>query len=140
MALVTEVLAEVNSNQLSPESTLSLDRFMEENYLPYVSNQKRPSTFAGYRNIWRCYLKQTCGHLRLRDFRTMDGERILADIAKQKNLRRNSLVHIKNLLSGAFKHAKRLGAINGVNPIQDVLIPPRLGPAQNTVAQPQANQ
>jgi integrase len=133
MPLVTEVLAEINSKQLSPQSTLTLDRFMEENYLRYVSSQKRPSTFTGYRNIWRCYLKQICGPVRLRDFRTMDGERILAEIAKQKNLGRNSLVHIKNLLSGAFKHAKRLGAINGVNPIQDVSIP-KARPSAETYA------
>ena len=123
MPLVSEVLAEVNTNQLSPEGALSLERFMEENYLPYVSRQKRPSTFTGYRNMWRCYLKQTCGRVRLRDFRTRDGEQILAEIAKQKQLGRNTLLHIKNLLSAAFKHAKRLGAINGVNPIQDVSIP-----------------
>jgi integrase len=123
MSLVSEVLAEVNSNQLSPEGALSLERFMQESYLPYVSHQKRPSTFTGYRNIWRCYLKKTCGHVRLRDFRTRDGERILAEIAKQKKLGRNTLVHIKNLLSAVFKHAKRLGAIDGVNPIQDVSIP-----------------
>ena len=49
--LVSEVLAEVNSNHLSPEGALSLERLMEESYLPYVSRQKRPSTFTGYRNM-----------------------------------------------------------------------------------------
>jgi integrase len=34
-----------------------------------------------------------------------------------------SLGHVKNLLSGIFKYAKRLGAVDGVNPVQDVSIP-----------------
>jgi integrase len=33
------------------------------------------------------------------------------------------LKHVKSVLSAIFKHAKRTGAINGVNPIQDVSIP-----------------
>jgi integrase len=33
------------------------------------------------------------------------------------------LKRIKSLLSGVFKHAKRIGTLNGTNPIQDVSIP-----------------
>jgi len=123
MPLVTEFLSAVNNNQLNPEGTLSLEWFVEEKYLPYVSRQKRPSTYRGYRNMWKCYLKRRCGQLRLRDFRTADGESLLAEIARQHDLGRRSLVHIKNLMSGIFKQAKRPGAINGVNPMQDVSIP-----------------
>ena len=86
MPLLSGILAEVNGNQLSSEGALSLERFIEESYFPYGSRQKRPSTFTGYRNMWRCYLKQTCGHVRLRDFRTRHGEQILAEIAKQREL------------------------------------------------------
>jgi integrase len=48
---------------------------------------------------------------------------LLVDIAKHHDLSRNSLRQIKNLMSGVFKHAKRIGAINEVNPMQDVSIP-----------------
>jgi integrase len=48
---------------------------------------------------------------------------LLAEIARRKPLSRNTLKHTKSLLSGIFKHAKRLGTIDGVNPIQDVSIP-----------------
>jgi tetratricopeptide (TPR) repeat protein len=40
---------------------------------------KRISTFHGYRNMWRGYLKPH-GEIALRDFRTVDGERILETI------------------------------------------------------------
>lgn len=123
MPLVTEFLSTVNTNRLNLEGTLSLEWFAEQNYLPYVSRQKRPSTYRGNHNMWKCYLKSRCGQFRLRDFRTADGERLLAEIATHHDLGRRSLVHIKNLMCGIFKHAKRLGAINGVNPMQDVSIP-----------------
>jgi hypothetical protein len=57
--------------------------------------------------------------VRLSNFHAADGERLLAEIAKQHDLSRSSLTHINNLMSGIFEHAKRLGAINGVNPMQD---------------------
>lgn len=123
MPLVAELLLTVNDNHVSPEGTLTLEQFVEKNYLPHVESQKRPSTFRGYRNMWKCYLKPRCGQTRLSDFRTADGEHLLAEIARQHNLSRSTLTHIKNLMSGVFKHAKRMGAINGVNPMQDVSIP-----------------
>ena len=131
--LVAEILKDVNGYTVTVPSTLSLEQFVDDNYLPYTSSQKRPSTYRGYRNLWKRYLKKRCGKIRLRDFRTLDGERVLADIARQNDLARNTLKHIKNLLSGIFKHAKRLGCFNGVNPMQDVSIP-KSRPAGQTYA------
>ena len=48
---------------------------------------------------------------------------MLAQIAAQTGLGRNSLRHIKVFLSGVFKQAKRLGILDGINPVQDVSIP-----------------
>ena len=121
--LVQEFLRPLNSGAYGPEGTMTLERFVGKGYLPHVAAQKRPSTYRGYKNLWEEYLKSRCGNLRLREFRTCHGERLLAEIARQKPLSRNTLKHIKSLLSGIFKHAKRLGAIDGINPIQDVSIP-----------------
>ncbi len=123
MPLVQELLEPVNSGRISPESTATLERFVEQNYLAYVTRQKRRSTLRGYRNMWKRYIKRRAGRLRLRDFRTSEGEGLLAEIARQHDLSRTTLRHIKGLLSGVFKHAKRLGVIQGVNPMQDVSIP-----------------
>jgi integrase len=59
----------------------------------------------------------------VRDFRTVDGETLLAQIARQTSLARSTLARFKSFLSGVFKHAKRVGVFDGVNPIQDVSIP-----------------
>ena len=59
----------------------------------------------------------------MRQFRTVHGEQILAAIARDKELGRNSLKRIKSFLSGVFKQAKRLGILDHINPVQDVSIP-----------------
>src|SRR5712691_7552943 len=74
------------------------------------------------------------GKLTLRVFRTVHGEQMLADIARQSNLGRSSLRHCKAFLSGAFKQAKRLGILDGVNPVLDVSIPRVPEPEQDTYA------
>ena len=60
---------------------MSLERLVEGCYLPSIEKQKRIYTFHGYRNLWKSYLKPH-GALALRDFTTMDGERILTEIAE----------------------------------------------------------
>ena len=121
--LADELLLPINRGAYPPEGTMTLERFVEHTYLPHVAAQKRPSTYRGYRNLWKDCLKLCCGGIRLREFRTCDGERLLTAIAQQSEPSRNTLKHIKSLLSAIFKHAKRLGALNGINPIQDVSIP-----------------
>jgi integrase len=72
--------------------------------------------------MWRRYLKPRCG-IMLREFRTVDGERILDSIAKHHKLTSTTLAHIKAFLSGMFRYAKRQGVINSENPIRDVVLP-----------------
>src|SRR5947207_1933882 len=63
------------------------------------------------------------GKMTLRSFRNVHGEQMLQQIAEQAQLGRSSLRHCKAFLSGAFKQAKRLGILDGLNPIMDVSIP-----------------
>jgi len=101
---------------------MTLDCFAENRYLPFVETRKRISTFRGYRNMWRRYLKPR-GDVKLREFRTVDGERILESIAGEHKLTSTTLAHIKAFLSGIFRYAKRQGVINSENPMRDVVLP-----------------
>ncbi|MBZ5550539.1 MAG: site-specific integrase [Acidobacteriia bacterium] len=121
--LAYEMMYMVNTEVTSPCSTMPLVRFVEEVYLPHVEAQNRASTLKGYRNIWRTQIKPRVGEIRVRDFRTWNGERLLKRIASELGLSRSSLKHTKSVLSAIFKHTKRCGAISGVNPVQDVSIP-----------------
>jgi len=101
---------------------MTLVRFTEDRYLPFVETHKRISTFRGYRNMWRRYLKPR-GEVILRDFRTVDGERMVEAIAAEHKLTSTTLAHIKAFLSGIFRYAKRQGVINLENPMRDVVLP-----------------
>jgi integrase len=98
-----------------------------------VTKQLRPATLKQYKDIWQNHLKPRIGSLTLRGFRTVHGESMLAQIAEKNSLGRSSLRHCKAFLSGAFKQAKRLGVLDGVNPIQDVSIP-RVAESEETYA------
>ena len=130
---VTELLAPLNSGFVNPQSTMPVVEFVEKVYLPHAERKLRPSTIKGYRDIWNDHVKGRMGKMTLRGFRTVHGEQLLADIARQTNLRRNSLKHIKSFLSGVFKQAKRLGILDGINPMQDVSTP-RAPEAEDTYA------
>ena len=55
--LAEKMLRPLNDGELVAESTMTLNRFIETVYLPYAERQKRRSTFLGYRNIWKRYIK-----------------------------------------------------------------------------------
>lgn len=55
--------------------------------------------------------------------RTVDGERILAEVAETNNLTSTTLAHVKAFLSGVFRFAKRRGVMNSENPMREVLLP-----------------
>jgi len=123
-SFVDEILAPVNGGLLNPQSTMPVTEFVEKVYLPeYVEKHLRAATLKQYRDVWEDHLKPRIGKLTLRGFRTVHGEQLLAQIAAQTSLGRSSLKHIKAFLSGVFKQAKRLGILDGINPIQDVSIP-----------------
>ena len=86
--------------------------------------QKTPVTsLKGYTDIFHDHLKGRVSGIRLRDFRTFDGERILSLIAHDTKLSHCSLLHIKSFLSGVFTYAKRIGVLDGINPMRDVSVP-----------------
>ncbi len=123
-AFAADILAPLNGGLLNPQSTMLVSEFVERVYLPeYVEKNLRPASLKQYRDVWANHLKPRMGALTLRGFRTVHGEQTLAQIAAQAKLGRSSLRHCKAFLSGAFKQAKRLGILDGINPIQDVSIP-----------------
>ncbi len=130
--LADEFLAPLNNGTITPQSTMMLTDFVEDRYLPYVKSHKRPSTYAGYRNMWKLYLIPH-GEIALRDFRTVEGEEVLNAIAQKEDLSRTTMAHIKAFLSGVFRYAKRQGVINSENPMRDVVLP-KARPAGETYA------
>ena len=101
---------------------MTLKDFVEHFYLKYIE-EKRASTRKSYKEIWDNHISERVGHIRVREFRTVDASRMLKAIASEKDLTRTTLQHIKGVLSGIFTHAKNEGAFDGENPVRDVHIP-----------------
>jgi len=132
-----EFLDPVNAGTVNAQSTMLVSDFVEKIYLPeYVEKKLRPASRKQYRDVWRYYLKPRMDNLglMLRDFRCAHGETILAQIAEHTKACRSSLKHCKAFLSGTFKQAKRLGILDGVNPMQDTSIPQTAEPDAETYA------
>src|SRR5246127_228054 len=113
----------VNRDRLSANSRVTLTAFVEGAYLPWTKEERRASTSKGHREIWINYLRNRVGELRLREFRTVDASRMLRAIAKERDLTKTTLQHIKSVLSTIFTFAKNDGAFDGANPVDGVLIP-----------------
>ena len=119
----TSFMQTVNRDRLSANSRATIAVFVEGAYLPWTTEERRASTSKGHHEIWKNYLRDHVGELRLREFRTVDANRMLCTIAKQKDLTRTTLRRIKSVLSTIFIYAKNEGAFDGANPVDGALIP-----------------
>jgi len=117
LLLAEKILASVNTGLQQPESAMLLADLIGNVYLPFVLKELK-----AYNDIFKYHLKNKLNDVRLRDFRTVHGQRQLRGIT---GVNHTSLLRIKSFLSGTFKHAKRQGFLDGVNPIQDVSVPGR---------------
>ncbi|HEV1993872.1 MAG TPA: hypothetical protein VGR03_06050 [Candidatus Acidoferrum sp.] len=132
--LLEDILRPINEGRASPQSTLMVAEYVEIHYLPYAQENYKPSTYAGYKTLWNLYLVPRLRNVALRDFRTVDAAILLADLHRAHALGRNTLKHIKSLLSGVFTYAKNQGVLDGLNPIRDAFVPKKSAGPRETFA------
>jgi len=126
-------MATINSGTIPEDRIVTICDFVERVYLPWIELHKRPSTLKGYRDIWEDHLQPICEHVWLKDARTYHVQRWLNQIATAK-LSRNTLKHIKSVVSGIFTLAKQQDYFQGENPARDTAIDPRASEPQETYA------
>jgi integrase len=111
-------------NALSPRQAqrrdLPVSEFWTTTYFPWVKEEKRASTIAGYEHIWKRWLESHFAGRTLRDYLTADGSLFLTSLAKKK-LGRRTIAHVRSLASGIFTHAINLGMLDS-NPWHDVKV------------------
>jgi hypothetical protein len=120
--LADEHLAPLNNGTMSPASTMTLNQFIEQRYLPYIESEKERSTYMGYKNSFHLHIKKH-GDIPLRDVRTLEIEKMLTEIAHEFDTAKTTIQHDKQFLSGVFRYAKRQGVINTENPVRDAVLP-----------------
>lgn len=107
--IVTEAerhMATVNSGTIPAERIVTVGDFVERIYLPWIEQHKRPSTAKGYRDIWEDHLKPLSANVWLRETRTYHVQGWLNQIGSG-SLSRNTLKHVKSVVSGIFTLAKQ---------------------------------
>ena len=133
MAEAERHMTTINSGVIPADRIVTISDFVERVYLPWVEMHKRPSTVKGYRDIWEDHLKPLCGQVWLKDARTYHVQGWLNQIAAA-TLSRNTLKHIKSVISGTFTLAKQQDYFQGENPARDTAIDPRAAEPQETYA------
>lgn len=134
--IVTEAerhMATVNSGTIPAARIVTIRDFVEQVYLPWIVQHKRPSTAKGYRDIWEDHLQTLCGEVWLKDTRTYFVQGWLNQIGAG-SLSRNTLKHIKSVISGIFTLAKQQDYFQGENPAGDTATNPEATEPEETYA------
>jgi integrase len=126
-------MATVNSGTIPADRIVTIGDFVERVYLPWVREHKRPSTSKGYTDIWEDHLKAVAGEVWLKDARTFHVQSWLNQIGKG-GLSRNTMKHIKSVVSGIFTLAKQQDYFQSENPARDTAINPKAPEPQETYA------
>jgi integrase len=119
--LVKQELERVNRSAHNPQSGLTVSEFFDREFTSNLIRQilegkKTASTARFYAVTFNLYIRNRIGHIRLRDFATLDAQRVLDDIS---GLSQQSLLRIKTTMSAIFSYAIRLGYVTGQNPVRE---------------------
>jgi integrase len=134
--VVTEAerhMASINSGAIIADRIVTISDFVERIYLPWIEQHKRPSTAKGYRDIWEDHLKPLSAEVWLKDARTYHVQGWLNQIGSGR-LSRNTLKHIKSVVSAIFTLAKQQDYFQGENPARDTAINPGAAEPQEMCA------
>ena len=121
--LAKRELDPLNRNVAEPLSVTKLSDFVDRIYLPFAKQQKRPSTYRGYSQVWSDYLKERCKGEWLREVKTHHVQSWLDEIGREHEISKTTLKHVKNFLSGVFRHAAQQGYFDGANPVKLAEVP-----------------
>ncbi len=101
--------------ELEEDQGLTIGEFYRAHYKPAIDDGRK-STAQSYDRIWWLYCQPLDG-MKLASFSAGDANRFLEKFYKRLN--RNTLGHVKSLMSGIFTHAVRLDRIPA-NPWREV--------------------
>jgi integrase len=123
--LKNEYMDRLNRIGFTSGAGVGIVDFVEKTYFPAIEKGLARSTVKGYKDAWRCHFRHRVVGMRVRDFRTVDGSRLMKAVENEhgKNLSHGTYKWIKVSMSAIFTHAKNEGIYDGVNPMTGVTIP-----------------
>jgi integrase len=126
--LVKGKMAELGVERTDGDQKLS--DFWKSTYLPHVKANLRPSTLHSYEDMWTRRIEPRFGKLILTEVKSSQITEFLSALS---NLNRNSVNHVRSLLSGIFSHAAALGKVP-FNPVREARVLSKPKPNQETKA------
>jgi integrase len=115
-AMANEILAPLKRK---PTLTLTstIGELVDREYLPHVKIQLKPSSYCAISRRWECYLKARVSDRLVREFRRADAFDLWNEIHKaHAHLSRQTMSHIRFMLSGFFEFCLNRGLYDGLNP------------------------
>jgi integrase len=126
-------MASVKGSAIVAERVVTIGDFVTLIYLPWIEKNKRPSTAKGYRDIWEDHLHPLCAKVWLKNVRTYHAQKWLEQIG-EGGLSRNTLKHIKSVISAIFTLAKQQDYFQGENPARGTAVNPKAPEPSETYA------
>jgi integrase len=119
--LAATLMLEVNSGKVeaidSRRPEVMVFDFWTEKFLPWATDNLKPSSVHGYGKLWDGVLKVHFAGRSIEGYKTHHGSEFLSSLAARMN--RNSLSHVRSLSSSIFGHAVNRGVIDR-NPWREV--------------------
>jgi integrase len=133
-AAAREVLAKLPITSPRDVRNVTLADFVERIYLPWAQEAVRASVYNEYKGMYERHLKSLATKP-IRHYDTAAAQDLLDTVAENKaGIARTTMKHVRALLSGIFKHAKKRGLYYGENPTKDCTLPSGLKPPRQTSA------
>ncbi len=117
-----EILNTINAQALQPSSMLTLKQFVESRFRPEVVKYRKHAGKLHYDYVLDTHVLPAIGEKRLRDI-THDDVQGLIGLKHDAGLSPQTLVHIRNVITRIFKHAKSKKAFHGDLPTQELEMP-----------------
>ena len=119
--LAATLMLEVNSGKVeaidSRRPEVMVFDFWTETFLPWATDNLKPSSVHGYGKLWDGVLKVHFAGRSIEGYKTHHGSEFLSSLAPR--MTRNSLSHVRSLSSSIFGHAVNRGVIDR-NPWREV--------------------
>jgi integrase len=120
LTLARSFMATINATTGSEvgKTPLLITDYWRDIYLPFITKNLKPSTVAGYTQIWEQHLKAHFTERTFQEYETHHGSKLLNDIVAGGYGRR-TLAHVRSLASGIFTHVINDGVLK-FNPWSEV--------------------
>jgi len=114
-------VAPANGLNSVPQGLATVQQFVDLRFRPDHMAQLKASGRDHYEYMLRAHVIPTLGAMQLREVSTDTVQRLLT--AKSKTYSSQTILHIRNVLSALFRHARRLKFYNGALPTEDASLP-----------------